>query len=59
REPRIIVCPQERHSLHVIYEEKIPGQLSYAGDYHDRPRVSGSDVDVCFGGDIAVTVASL
>lgn len=59
REPRIIVCPQERHSLHVIYEETIPGQLSYAGDYHDRPRVSGSDVDVCFGGDIAVTIASL
>jgi len=59
REPRIIFCPQERHSLHVIYEEKVPGQFSYAGDYHDRPRVSGSDVDVCFGGDIAVTIASL
>jgi len=59
REPGVIHCGQERHSLHVHYEEKTPGELSYAGDYHERPRVPGSDVDVCFGGDIAVTLASL
>lgn len=59
REPLVVRCGQERHSLHVNYEEKTPGHLSYAGDYHERPRISGSDVDVCFGGDISVTVASL
>jgi 5'-nucleotidase len=59
REPGVIHCGQERHSLHVHYVEKRPGELSYAGDYHERPRVPGSDVDVCFGGDIAVTLASL
>jgi 5'-nucleotidase len=43
----------------VRYVERIPGEWSYAGDYHERPRVPGSDVDVCFGGDIAVTLASI
>lgn len=59
RPPRVVRCEQERHSLHVRYEERVPGELSYAGDYHERPRVPGSDVDVCFGGDIAVTLASI
>jgi 5'-nucleotidase len=59
REPGVVRCGQERHSLHVHYVEKTPGELSYTGDYHERPRVTGSDVDVCFGGDIAVTLASL
>ena len=27
----------------------------YEGSIHDRPRVAGSDVDICFGGQIAVT----
>jgi 5'-nucleotidase len=59
REPGVVRCGQERHSLQVHYVEETPGELSYAGDYHERPRVRGSDVDVCFGGDIAVTLASL
>ncbi len=59
REPGLVRCEQERHSLHVRYEERVPGELSYAGDYHERPRVSGSDVDVCFRGDIAVSLATI
>jgi 5'-nucleotidase len=58
-EPRMIRCEQERHSLHVLYREDEPGILHYAGDYHERSRVPGSDVDVCFGGNIAVTLASI
>jgi 5'-nucleotidase len=58
-EPRMIRCEQERHSLHVLYREDEPGILHYAGDYHERLRVPGSDVDVCFGGNIAVTLASI
>ncbi len=30
-------------------------RLAYTGVYHDRRRQPGSDVDVCFGGRIAVT----
>jgi 5'-nucleotidase len=58
-DPRIVRCGQERHSLHVRYVEAVPGELSYSGNYHERPRVDGSDVDVCFRGDIAVSIASL
>ncbi len=28
---------------------------TYSGDYHNRPRDPGRDVEVCFGGDIAVS----
>ena len=31
----------------------------YAGDYHERPREPGRDVDVCMGGRIAVTAVTL
>jgi 5'-nucleotidase len=58
-EPELVYCEQERHPLHVVYEERIPGSLSYIGQYHDRPHIPGSDVDVCFGGDIAITQASI
>ena len=33
--------------------------LHYNGDYHERRREPGADVDVCFGGKIAVTKLSL
>ena len=29
--------------------------FAYESSYHDRPRVAGGDVDVCFGGRIAVS----
>jgi 5'-nucleotidase len=35
--------------------ELLDGHYHYRGRYQDRPRVSGSDVDVCFRGDIALT----
>ncbi len=59
REPGIVYCEQERHPLMVRYDEIAPGQLRYAGDYHARSRISGSDVDVCFRGDIAVSSSCL
>jgi 5'-nucleotidase len=31
----------------------------YIGDYHGRPRVTGSDVDVCFSDRIAVSLLRL
>lgn len=58
-EPDVVFCPQERHPLLVSYEQIGDNEVQYVGDYHDRPRREGSDVDVCFGGDIAVSRVSV
>jgi len=58
-EPEVVFCPQEKHPLLVVYEQVGDGEIQYAGDYHDRPRKPGSDVDVCFGGNIAVSRAGV
>jgi hypothetical protein len=29
--------------------------MHYDGNYHQRARIAGSDVDVCFAGNIAAT----
>lgn len=54
REPRIIFCGLEYGHLQMEYHHE-DGALHYRGVYHDRSRNPGSDVDVCFSGDIAVT----
>lgn len=54
-EPQAVHCEPERQPLQVRYEKHEAGQLVYTGDYHERPRIDGSDVAVCFGGDIAVS----
>ena len=59
REPEVVFCEQERHPLLVAYEQVGENELLYAGDYHERPRRPGSDVSVCFGGDIAVSRVSV
>jgi len=59
REAELVFCEQERHPLLVAYEQVGEGELLYVGDYHERPRRPGSDVDVCFGGDIAVCQVSV
>lgn len=53
-EPPIIQCPLSRKPLPVAYRQEETG-LVYAGNYHDRDREPGSDVDICFQGNIAVT----
>ena len=58
-EPEVIRCEQEQQPLLVAYEKASNDELLYVGDYHERPRREGSDVDVCFGGDIAVSLVSL
>ncbi|MBX7102942.1 MAG: 5'/3'-nucleotidase SurE [Gemmataceae bacterium] len=53
-DPKIIECSVDRNPLGVRYT--VDGtSYRYAGDYHGRPRVPGSDVDVCFSGSIAIT----
>ncbi|MDF1823087.1 MAG: 5'/3'-nucleotidase SurE [Verrucomicrobiales bacterium] len=58
-EPVVQRCEQERHPLLVAYETVGANEIQYVGDYHERPRRPGSDVDVCFSGNIAVSKASL
>tara|TARA_R110000850_G_scaffold179513_11_gene305260 strand:- start:6090 stop:6785 length:696 start_codon:yes stop_codon:yes gene_type:complete len=59
REPEIIQCEQEEHPLLVVYEQVGSEEVLYAGNYHERPRRPGSDVDVCFRGDISVSKVSV
>ncbi|NJO41581.1 MAG: 5'/3'-nucleotidase SurE [Cyanobacteria bacterium CRU_2_1] len=53
-EPEIIVCPLCTQPLPINYriEESV---LYYIGEYSQRARDPGSDVEVCFAGHIAVT----
>jgi len=48
------VCPRDRHA-HAYRFVKKGDWYHYDGNIHDRPHKSGSDVDVCFNGGIAVT----
>ena len=57
-DPRVVYCPINPGPLPLSFRRE--GNLyRYNGDYHGRPRVAGSDVDVCFSGRIAVTLLSL
>lgn len=53
-EPKVVHCPLEPGPLPLSF--RADGDFfHYDGNYHGRGRKAGSDVDVCFGGDIAVT----
>ena len=53
-EPEMTFCQLDPEPLPVSYRDEC-GALHYNGDYHQRRRRPGRDVDVCFGGRIAVT----
>jgi len=55
REPKLVFCEPEKQALEVSFEEYTQGHLNYTGKYHERPREPGGDVDVCFGGDVAIS----
>ncbi len=44
----------EPKHFHVSFDKNPDGTYQFAGDYQGRPRTSGSDVDVCFGGAISI-----
>jgi 5'-nucleotidase len=53
-DPEVVYCPLDPLPLPVSFRRE--GELHfYDGDYHRRPCTQGCDVDVCFGGKIAVT----
>ena len=53
-DPEVVFCALDSSPLPVAYREE-NGSLHYCGNYHERPRKPGSDVDVCFQGRIAVS----
>jgi len=57
-DPDIIFCEPSTDPLPVEY--LVDGdEYSYVGSYDKRDRATGTDVDVCFSGNIAVTKLSL
>ncbi len=57
--PEFRFCDLEKQPLEVVFEADEEQALSYTGAYHDRPRVEGSDVAVCFSGDVAISRVSI
>jgi 5'-nucleotidase len=56
--PEVIYCAVDPTPLPLSF--RLEGDLfHYDGDYHQRRRTPGSDVDVCFGGKIAVSRVAL
>ena len=52
-------CSIDPNPLAVTFDFT-PDEARYChGRYHDRPRTPGSDVDVCFGGQIAISAVPL
>lgn len=57
-EPQIVFCELNRQSLPVKYQV-VGNEFIYQGKYAERDRTPGTDVDVCFSGNIAVTLLHL
>jgi 5'-nucleotidase len=53
-QPEAVVCPLDLGPLPLRFH-RAGEWFAYNGDYHQRSRTPGGDVDVCFGGRIAVT----
>lgn len=51
-------CPLDKHPHAYRYADN-GGAFHYEGVIHDRPRTAGSDVDICFGGMISITLMEI
>ncbi|MAG34514.1 MAG: 5'/3'-nucleotidase SurE [Deltaproteobacteria bacterium] len=50
----VVHCAPDDRPLQIAFERN-GDTYRYTGNYHARPRTPGRDVDVCFGGKIAVS----
>lgn len=57
-EPKIVLCEPSIAPLPVNYRIEADSYY-YQGEYAKRDRTPGTDVDICFGGNIAVTLIRL
>jgi len=53
-DPQVVHCELDPSPLQLRFRPD-GDDYRYAGDYHQRPRVTGSDVDLCFQGIITVS----
>jgi 5'-nucleotidase len=53
-DPDLVFCPVDPSPLPLGFSV-IGDQATYDGDYHDRARVPGADVEICFGGRVAIS----
>jgi 5'-nucleotidase len=58
-QPEVVWCELDPNPLPLNYRHEEESDLYFAGDYQLRHRTPGADVDVCFGGRIAVTAVRL
>jgi len=56
--PEVIDCPVAADPLHIDFRDQSSG-VQYSGNYHHRACSPGSDVDVCFSGNVSVTQMSV
>jgi 5'-nucleotidase len=55
--PSVVRCPLDLSPMPLAYALG-PEGYRYCGRYHERARLPAGDVDVCFGGDISVTLVA-
>jgi 5'-nucleotidase len=53
--PTPVRCKLDTSPMPVVYET-IEGGFKYHGNYHERSRVPGGDIAVCFEGNISLTL---
>ena len=58
-DPEVVWCALDPKPLPLNYRHEEETGLYFAGDYNLRHRTAGADVDICFGGRIAVTAIHL
>jgi 5'-nucleotidase len=59
REPEIVFCPCCTRALPLAYRADDEGFYYRRGLYHSRDRSPEADVDVCFRGDIAISMLQI
>src|SRR5262249_41105782 len=57
-DPEVVYCPLDPSPLPLSFRRD-GEHFAYDGDYRGRPRHPGADVDVCFRGQIAVSLLRL
>jgi 5'-nucleotidase len=57
-EHELVFCPLDP-SPHAFEYENRGGRLHWISDFHNRPRRKGHDIDICMGGQIAITEISI
>lgn len=57
-DPGLVFCPVDPSPLPLGFAVE-GDEARYNGNYHGRERIAGSDVDVCFGGRITVSLVRI